>query len=268
MKLITSQGSNFDLQKTPEFCRQSRLKILDPIMKYYLSETSGYFIEESNLDIFQANCRIHYYILYYSLYKVYISSIYTVQIPIFIKFLVILDVMPGIDFKNQSCWNFKTLVVEGGMWIECTGSNLPKAGDEPYYMVEIKDFKKGFSGNSRNCLSGADVQNCTSQLCKTFFVSLLLHANNTEHSIGTQNKWEVFNCEEKRIKFFDGTKIRFRTPFLNACNGCDQINGKIMSDELLKKKQHCAFKADGLEQIQFNLFKSEVDCSGMVILVM
>ena len=203
MKLITSQGSNFELQKTPEFCRQSRLKILDPIIKYYLSETSGYFIEESNLDIFQANCRIHYYILYYSLYKVYISSIYTVQIPIFIKFLVILDVMPGIDFKNQSCWNFKTLVVEGGMWIECTGSNLPKAGDEPYYMVEIKDFKKGFSGNSRNCLSGADVQNCTSQ-----FIFLLLHAKmlNIQQELKINGKFSIAKKNEfnflMELKFF------------------------------------------------------------------
>lgn len=203
MKLITSQGSNFELQKTPEFCRQSRLKILDPIIKYYLSETSGYFIEESNLDIFQANCRIHYYILYYSLYKVYISSIYTIQIPIFIKFLVILDVMPGIDFKNQSCWNFKTLVVEGGMWIECTGSNLPKAGDEPYYMVEIKDFKKGFSGNSRNCLSGADVQNCTSQ-----FIFLLLHAKmlNIQQELKINGKFSIAKKNEfnflMELKFF------------------------------------------------------------------
>ena len=203
MKLITSQGSNFELQKKPEFCRQSRLKILDPIIKYYLSETSGYFIEESNLDIFQANCRIHYYILYYSLYKVYISSIYTVQIPIFTNFLVILDVMPGIDFKNQSCWNFKTLVVEGGMWIECTGSNLPKAGDEPYYMVEIKDFKKGFSGNSRNCLSGADVKNCTSQ-----FIFLLLHAKmqNIQQELKINGKFSIAKKNEfnflMELKFF------------------------------------------------------------------
>ena len=204
MKLITSQGSNFELQKTPEFCRQSRLKILDPIMKYYLSETSGYFIEESNLDIFQANCRIHYYILYYSLYKVYISSIYTVQIPIFIKFLVILDVMPGIDFKNQSCWNFKTLVVEGGMWIECTGSNLPKAGDEPYYMVEIKDFKKGFSGNSRNCLSGADVQNCTSQ-----FIFLLLHAKmlNIQQELKINGKFSI--AKKNELNFLMELKFVF-----------------------------------------------------------
>ena len=124
------------------------------------------------------------------------------------------------------------------MWIECTGKNLPKAGKEPYYMVEIKDFKRGFDPNP-NCPKG------------------------------TQNKWEVFNCKEnkeKRIQFFDGSKIRFRTPFLNACKGCEQLNGKIMSDEKMKKeeKDYCSYKADK-KQIQFNLFKSETNCSGMVI---
>jgi hypothetical protein len=143
---------------------------------------------------------------------------------------VTLDVMPGIDFQNHSCWDFKTLVVEGGMWIECTGTNLPKAGDEAYYMVEIKDFKKGFDDNA-NCPSG------------------------------TQNKWEVFNCEEKRVQFFDGRRIRFLTPFLNACKGCDQLNGKIRSDEFLEENKHCSYKADGLGQIQFNLFKSKTNCS-------
>ena len=66
--------------------------------------------------------------------------------------------MPGIDFENHSCWDFKTLVVEGGMWIECTGTNLPKAGEESYYMVEIKDYKKGFDGNRWDCPSGTDVR--------------------------------------------------------------------------------------------------------------
>ena len=73
-----------------------------------------------------------------------------------------LIVMPGIDFTNHSCWDFKTLVVEGGMWIECTGKNLPKAGEEPYYMVEIKDFKRGFDTNP-NCLLGTDVRSFSSQ---------------------------------------------------------------------------------------------------------
>ena len=65
--------------------------------------------------------------------------------------------MPGIDFTNHSCWDFKTLVVEGGMWIECTGTNLPRAGDEEYYMVEIKDFKRGF-GTNPHCPLGMDVR--------------------------------------------------------------------------------------------------------------
>merc|ERR1712131_250987 len=82
-----------------------------------------------------------------------------------------------------------------------------------------------------------------------------------EHRKGTQNKWEVFNCDEERVQFFDGTKIRFLTPFLNACKGCAQLNGKIMSDKLLKDKKHCEYKADGLGQIQFNLFKSKTNCS-------
>ena len=66
--------------------------------------------------------------------------------------------MPGIDFTNHSCWDFKTLVVEGGMWIECTGTNLPKADQEPYYMVEIKDYKKGFPDTNSECKSGMDVR--------------------------------------------------------------------------------------------------------------
>ena len=139
---------------------------------------------------------------------------------------------PGINFINHSCWDFKTLVVEGGMWIECTGTDLPKAGEEPLYMVGIKDFKKGF----------VDRYPCPS---------------------GTQNKWEVFNCgEEKLLQLFDGSKIAFRTPFLNACKGCEQLNGKIMSDE---KQKYCSIKADPFKQIQFNLFKSNTNCSGMVI---
>ena len=91
-------------------------------------------------------------------------------------------------------------------------------------------------------------------------------ANNTEHLKGTQNKWEVFNCKEKRLQFFDGSKIRLRTPFLNACKGCEQLNGKIMSEKKMKKekKEYCSYKADK-KQIQFNLFKSETNCSGMVI---
>ena len=37
-----------------------------------------------------------------------------------------------------------------------------------------------------------------------------------------------------------------------------------MSDKLLKDKKHCEYKADGLGQIQFNLFKSKTNCSGLV----
>ena len=113
-----------------------------------MSETSGYFIEESSLeDVPKAIFRADRNNLmrrppYYHLYII----------------LVTLNVMPGIDFENHSCWDFKTLVVEGGMWIECTGTNLPKAGEEPYYMVEIKDYKKGFDGNRWDCPSGTDVR--------------------------------------------------------------------------------------------------------------
>jgi len=71
--------------------------------------------------------------------------------------------MDGINFKNHSCWDFKTLVVEGGMWIECTGENLPIAGEEPLYMVEIKDFKRGFDPYP-NCKLGTDVRSFSSQL--------------------------------------------------------------------------------------------------------
>ena len=72
--------------------------------------------------------------------------------------------MDGIDFTNHSCWDFKTLVVEGGMWIECTGKNLPKKGEEPYYMVEIKDFKKGFPDANSECpKTGTDVRSFSSQ---------------------------------------------------------------------------------------------------------
>ena len=66
--------------------------------------------------------------------------------------------MPGISFENHSCWDFKTLVVEGGMWIECTGTNLPKAGEEPYFMVEIKDFKKTLGNGRSDCTKGIDVR--------------------------------------------------------------------------------------------------------------
>ena len=180
-------------------------------------------------------------------------------------FLVSLGVMPGIDFTNHSCWDFKTLVVEGGMWIECTGTNLPKADQEPYYMVEIKDYKKGFPDTNSDCPSGMDVRSFSSQFK---FVRWFTKANKTEHLIGTQNKWEIFNCdEEKLIQFFDGSRIRFRTPFLNACQGCEQLNGTIMSDEMLRdeNKKHCSIKADPFKQIQFNLFKSNTNCSGMVI---
>ena len=174
--------------------------------------------------------------------------------------------MDGINFKNHSCWNFKTLVVEGGMWIECTGTNLPEAGKEPNYMVEIKDYKKGFPDPNPECRSGTDVRSFSSQF---YFVRWFTKANKTEHSIGTQNKWEVFNCDDEKLLQFslDGSKIAFRTPFLNACKGCEQLNGKIMSDEMLKQEKYkgCSNKADLFKQIQFNLFKSNTNCSGMVI---
>ena len=70
--------------------------------------------------------------------------------------------MDGIDFINHSCWELKTLKAKGGIWIECTGKNLPRAGDEPYYMVEIKDFKREFDTNP-NCPLGTDVRSFSSQ---------------------------------------------------------------------------------------------------------
>ena len=58
------------------------------------------------------------------------------------------DSPDGPDFANGSCWNNAlTLVVEGGMTLNCTGKNIPRHGTENDYVVVFNYAQRGDRGN-------------------------------------------------------------------------------------------------------------------------
>lgn len=103
------------------------------------------------------------------------------------------DSPDGPDFTNGSCWNNAlTLVVEGGMTLNCTGKNIPRHGTENDYVVVFNYAQRGDRGNK-----------CTgnkSNACRS-------------HTQITLSPGE-FNFTE--------SSVILRTPFFNVCTKCNK----------------------------------------------
>ena len=93
------------------------------------------------------------------------------------------------DFTNGSCWsNALTLVVEGGMVLNCTGKNIPRPGTENDYIVVFNYARRGERGT------------CKPDDCSS-------------HTQLTLADGE-FNFTE--------SAITLRTPFFNVCTKCNK----------------------------------------------
>ena len=50
-----------------------------------------------------------------------------------------IEFTPGLSFVDGNCWHSNlTLTAEGGMWLNCTGKELPKRGSEKFFEVEFR----------------------------------------------------------------------------------------------------------------------------------
>ena len=50
-----------------------------------------------------------------------------------------IEFKPGLSFVDGNCWHSNlTLTAEGGMWLNCTGKELPVAGSENFYDIEFR----------------------------------------------------------------------------------------------------------------------------------
>ena len=98
------------------------------------------------------------------------------------------------DFTDGSCWNNPlTLVVEGGMTLNCTGKNIPRHGTENDYVVVFNYAQRGDRGNA--CYKYSKSNACRSHTQITL-------------SLGEFN--------------FTESSVILRTPFFNVCTKCNK----------------------------------------------